>query len=130
GDREIESIYGQIIHIRYNMFKSAEDEGGDKKPHIKNLGKRSLFLPDSSDENRKRYKQAAEDTKKNQDDRSISDLRCYDFFHTLKNSSLKSCKMNEYGNNQCTDPVSDPGNRHIAEPVRTIIGRKRADPCK
>ena len=51
------------------MFKSAEDEGGDKKPHIKNLGKRSLFLPDSSDENRERYKQAAEDTKKNQADR-------------------------------------------------------------
>src|SRR5699024_6389117 len=69
-DPELKPAAGQIKHVRHYMLKPAEYKGGDKKPHIEDLGKRAVFIS-GANKNGKGHKEAAEHSQNKQAQRPV-----------------------------------------------------------
>ena len=86
---EIQRIKRYVKHSRHDMFKAAENKSGDKKPYVKDLTERSLFLL-CSDQDRKGYETRTQYSQNKQALRCIIKLCISNRSHSLPDHSLKS----------------------------------------
>lgn len=126
---EGQTIGGYVIHIGYDMVKTAENESGNEEPHKENLRERASF-EFLSDQYGVADEDSTEKAHNDEADKAVVQLHLSHTLQTLCDLSLKSGKMGYGCNQKSPDGISNPGTEPIDRFVFPRRCRQRTYPCK